>query len=153
MPPVYPGLACATIGVVGVATLASGSVTLGHVELSATTMLFAAMLLLLGSQLVSFGIIARLYGVSSNLWPTSKRVEAFRAHFSVERGALTGALLSLAGIGGILLLVGGWAATGFGAMNGIALMRLSIPTMVATLLGLQTVFTSFLIGLVDTRSA
>jgi hypothetical protein len=148
---VYPGLACVAVGVVGVATLASGSVTLGHVELSATTMLFAAMLLLLGSQLVSFGIVARLYGVASNLWPTSRRIELFRARFSVERGAIAGGLLSLAGIGGILLLVGGWATTGFGAMNGVALMRLAIPAMVATLLGLQTVFTSFLIGLVDAR--
>ena len=148
---VYPGLACGAVGVAGVATLASGSVTLGHVELSATTMLFAAMLLLLGSQLVSFGIVARLYGVASNLWPTSRRVEAFRARFTVERGAIAGALLSLAGMAGIALLVGGWATTGFGAMDGIALMRLAIPAMVATLLGLQMVFTSFLIGLVDTR--
>lgn len=149
---VYPGLACGAIGATGVAILASGSVTLGHVELSATTMLFAAMLLLLGSQLVSFGIIARLYGVASNLWPSSNRVDRFRARFSVERGAIAGGLLSLAGIAGILLLVGGWATTGFGAMDGVALMRLAIPAMVATLLGLQTVFTSFLIGLIDTRT-
>lgn len=149
---VYPGLACIAVGVVGMLALASGSVTLGHIELSGTTMLFAAMLLLLGSQLVSFGIIARLYGVASNLWPTSKRVEAFRAGFSVERGAIFGGILSLAGVGGILCLIGGWAMTGFGAMDGVALMRLAIPAMVAPLLGLQTVFTSFLIGLVDTRT-
>ncbi|MFC3579747.1 glycosyltransferase family 2 protein [Sphingomonas hylomeconis] len=149
---VYPGMACAAIGTIGVATLASGSVTLGRVELSITTMLFAAMLLLLGCQLVSFGIVARLYGVASKLWPTSRRVELFRARFSVERGAIAGGLLSLLGVVGIVLLVGGWATTGFGAMDGIALMRLAIPAMVATLLGLQAVFTSFLIGLVDTRT-
>ncbi|MEN2786859.1 glycosyltransferase family 2 protein [Sphingomonas qilianensis] len=148
---VYPGLACAAFGVAGIATLAPGSVTLGHIELSATTMLFAAMLLLLGSQLISFGVIARLYGVASNLWPSSRRVEWFRARFSVERGALAGGVLTLAGISGATLLIGGWATTGFGPMDGIALMRLAIPAMVATLLGLQTVFTSFLIGLVDTR--
>lgn len=150
---VYPGMACAAVGAVGVATLASGSVTLGHVELGATTLLFAAMLLLLGSQLVSFGIVARLYGVASNLWPTSARVERFRARFSVERGAIAGTMVSLAGVAGIAILIGGWASAGFGAMDAVGLMRLAIPAMVATLLGLQTVFTSFLIGLIDTRNA
>lgn len=150
---VYPGIVCGGIGAIGVATLASGSVTLGRIELSATTMLFAAMLLLLGSQLVSFGIVARLYGVASALWPTSPRVDRFRRLFSVERGALAGGVLTVAGVAGIAALFGGWAENGFGAMDAVGLMRLAIPAMVATLLGLQTVFTSFLIGLIDSRDA
>lgn len=149
---IYPGLACAGVGMIGVTTLSLTSVNFGQVELSATTMLFAAMLTLLGSQLISFGIVARIFGVASELWPTSPRVKRFTRLFSVERGAIAGGVIALAGVAGAASLVAGWASTGFGAMDAVGLMRLAIPATVAILLGLQIVFTSFLIGLVDTRT-
>lgn len=149
---VYPGLIASVGGAAGVAVLATGGVELGGIELSATTMLFAAMAMLLGSQLIGFGILARLYGVASTLWPTSPRVERFRRYFSVERGCILGGLLLLLGMAGIAGLVAQWGRAGFGPMEPVHLMRLAIPTMVACVIGLQTMFTSFLIGLIDTRT-
>jgi hypothetical protein len=149
---VYPGLLAAAGGTAGVAVLATGGVELGGIELSATTMLFAAMAMLLGSQLIGFGILARLYGVASALWPTSMRVEQFCRHFSVERGCILGGLLLLLGMTGSAGLLAQWGRAGFGPMEPVHLMRLAIPTMVASVIGLQTMFTSFLIGLIDTRS-
>lgn len=148
---VYPGIAAAAVGTAGVAAIAADRVRLGGVELSATSMLFFAMATLLGSQLIGFGVIARLYGVASKLWPTSDRVERFRRHFSVERGVMLGAALFMLGGAGAAALALDWAFTGFGPMRPVPLMRLAIPAMLATVLGLQTVFTSFLIGLVDSR--
>lgn len=148
---VYPGIALAGAGAVGMAVLATGGVELGGVELSATTMVFAAMALLLGSQLIGFGILARLHGVASSLWPSSERVEAFRCRFTVERGCILGAVLCSLGLVGCLALVAAWAQAGFGAMQPERMMRLAIPTMVAMVAGLQSVFTSFLIGLIDMR--
>ena len=146
---IYPGLAAAGAGALGVAVLATGSVEVAGVELSATTMLFAAMATLLGSQLIGFGILARLYGVAHRLWPTSAGVERFRARFSVERGCIAGGALGLLGAVGTAVLVAQWTRAGFGAMDPVHLMRLAIPTMLATVLGVQTVFASFLIGLID----
>jgi hypothetical protein len=148
---VYPGVAAATAGIVGVGVLATGQVALAGVELSATTMLFVAMATLLGSQLIGFGILARLYGVASNLWPTSDSVERFRRGFSVERGCIAGCLLFLIGLIGIAALIAIWGSAGFGPMEPVRLMRWAIPSMLATVLGVQTVFTSFLIGLIDSR--
>jgi len=147
----YPGLAAAAGGGAGVAVLATGSVALGGVELSATTMLFAAMAVLLGGQLLGFGVLARLYGVASGLWPSSASVERFRARFSVERGCIAGALLVLLGLCGMLAALMQWREAGFGAMEPVRLMRLAIPSMLGTVLGLQAIFTSFLIGLIDRR--
>ena len=148
---VYPGIAAAGVGAAGVGVLATGSVEVAGIELSATTMLFAAMSTLLGSQLIGFGILARLYGVAGKLWPTSRGVERFRRWFSVERGCIAGGALFLLGLAGTAALLADWSRAGFGAMEPVQLMRLAIPAMLATVLGLQTVFTSFLIGLVDTR--
>ena len=148
---IYPGVTAAGIGAVAVAVLATGSIELAGVELSATTMLFAAMATLLGSQLIGFGVLARLYGVASNLWPGSARVDRFRRWFSVERGCIAGGGLFLLGLAGSAGLVAIWGRSGFGAMEPVQLMRIAIPTMLATVIGLQTLFTSFLIGLIDTR--
>jgi hypothetical protein len=148
---VYPGMAAAGIGAVGVAVLATGSIDFLGIEFSATTMLFAAMLTLLGAQLVGFGILARLYGVAHGLWPTSRSVERFRRLFSVERGCILGGALFAMGMAVSVGLLGAWMRTGFGGMEPIHLMRLAIPAMLASVLGIQTLFTSFLIGLIDSR--
>ena len=148
---VYPGLALAGVGLAGVAALATGSIEVAGIELSATTMLFAAMAVLLGSQLIGFGVLARLYGVASGLWPTSASVEGFRRRFSVERGCLIGAALFALGFVGSLALLMQWGHAGFGPMQPLKLMRLAIPAVLASVIGLQTVFSSFLVGLIDTR--
>jgi hypothetical protein len=146
---IYPGLAIAVPGALGVALLTAGTIELGGIELSATSLLFAAMAVLLGCQLIGFGILARLYGVSAGLWPASQRVDRFRGYFSVERGCVAGGALLLLGLAGATIPVILWARADFGPMNPVVLMRFSIPAMLAMLTGIQTVFTSFLIGLID----
>lgn len=148
---VYPGLILGGVGAAGVAMLAHGGVSLGGVELGITTELFAAMTVLLGAQLVGFGVLARLYGVSHRLWPASDGVARFRRWFSVERGCLLGGATFTLGLIGILALFAGWSRAGFGPMDPTHQIRLAVPAMLATLLGLQTVFSSFLVGLVDSR--
>ncbi len=148
---VYPGIAAVGIGTTGVVVLSTGSIEWGGIELSATTMLFCALAVFLGSQLIGFGALARLYGVAGKLWPTSDTVERFRRHFSVERGCMAGTALFALGLAGLAAVVTRWMHADFGAMDPVVLMRMTIPAMLATVLGLQTVFTSFLIGLIDPR--
>lgn len=147
----YPGLALSVAGASGMALLAPGGMALFGVELSITSMLFAAMASLLGAQLLSFGILARLYGVVAAMWPTGKGTERFRRIFTVERGCQAGGAMFAAGAAGLAWLVWDWASAGFGPMDPYGLMRSAIPSMVAGVLGLQIVFTSFLIGLIDPR--
>ncbi|WP_236547753.1 glycosyltransferase family 2 protein [Sphingomonas sp. AX6] len=147
----YPGVALGGGGAIGLAVLAPGGFALAGVELSITSMLFAAMALLLGAQLLSFGILARLFGIVAGMWPTGRGTERFRKLFTVERGCQTGGVLFAAGCVGLAWLVADWASAGFGPMNPYALMRGAIPSMAAAVLGLQIVFTSFLIGLIDPR--
>lgn len=145
----YPGLAAAGLGGAGVTVLATGSVAVAGVELSATTMLFAAMSLLLGVQLIGFGAVARLHGIARGLWPTSPGAERFRRWFSVERGCAAGAGLFALGLVGAGAALVGWGRAGFGPMEPVGLMRLAIPSVLASVVGLQLVFASFLIGLID----
>lgn len=146
---VYPGLMLAGAGGLGVAALAITPIDVGGVELGVTTLLFAAMAVLLGSQLIGFGILARLHGIATGMWPAGPVIGSFRKRFTLELGCLAGGGLLILGLGGAVALFLRWAGSDFGGTNPAEFMRGAIPAMLATCLGLQTVFTSFLIGLLD----
>jgi len=146
---VYPGLALGGVGLAGVGVLSVTPVEIGSVELGVHTLLFAAMAVLLGSQLVSFGILARLYGVAAHIWPGGPTVDSFRRHFSVERGCMAGGGLFAIGLALVATLFANWAGGGYGPTEPAELMRLAIPAMLATCLGVQIVITSFFVALLD----
>lgn len=145
----YPGLALAALGLFGVLGLLPGDVTVGAVTFGVHTMIFAAMAVLMGSQLIGLAILARRYGAIAGMWPESGLMRRLRNWFSVERACIAGGLMLAAGIGGAIAATAIWAAEGFGALDPTALMRLTIPSMLLGCLGLQTVVTAFFIGLLD----
>jgi hypothetical protein len=145
----YPGVALALAGLVGVLGLVGGDVHLGGVELGVHTMIFAAMALLMGSQLIGLSVMARRYGAIAGMWPESGFMAKLRGWFTVERACILGGLMLAGGIAGAVTATAIWAGHGFGDMNPASLMRLTIPSMVLGCVGLQTVVTAFFIGLLD----
>ncbi len=145
----YPGMALAAAGLLGVIGLLPGDVALGQIRLGVHTMIFAAMAVLIGSQLVGLSVLARRYGAIAGLWPESGLMRRVRNWFTVERACIAGALMLAGGIAGAGLATAIWAQSGFGAMDPADLMRLTIPSMLLGCLGVQTVVTAFFIGLLD----
>lgn len=145
----YPGVALALAGLVGVLGLAGGDVTLGGVEFGVHTMIFAAMAVLMGSQLIGLSVMARRYGTIAGMWPESGLMRRIRNWFSVERACILGGGMLALGIGGAVTATAIWASSGFGDLNPAALMRLTIPSMLLGCIGLQMAVTAFFIGLLD----
>jgi glycosyltransferase involved in cell wall biosynthesis len=145
----YPGLALAAAGLIGVLGLMGGDVRIGHVEFGVHTMIFAAMAVLMGSQLIGLSVMARRYGAIAGMWPESGLMRRVRSWFSVERACIGGGLMLALGIGGAATATAIWASSGFGGLNPAALMRLTIPSMLLGCIGLQTMVTAFFIGLLD----
>ncbi len=145
----YPGLALALAGLTGVLGLIPGDLHLGGVEFGIHTMIFAAMAVLMGSQLIGLSVMARRYGAIAGLWPESGMMRGVRNWFTVERACLLGGTMLMLGIGGAITAAAIWAARDFGGMNPAALMRLTIPSMLLGCVGLQMVVTAFFIGLLD----
>ena len=146
---VYPGAVLATAGIAGVAALSLGPVEIGPAELGVHTLLFAAMAVLLGSQLIGFGVLARLYGVANGMWREGPGMARFRRWFTVERGVFGGLGLTFAGLTLAGVLFARWASGGYGAEQPVILMRVAIPAMLATCLGVQGIMTSFFVALLD----
>ena len=145
----YPGIALTAGGIAGVAALIPSGVRVGQVEFSLHTMIFAAMAVLIGSQLIGLSVLARRYGVISGMWPESSVMFRVRRWFSLERTCLVAAGMVSTGLAGAVTAAVMWADTGFGAMNPGSLMRLTIPSMLLCCLGVQTAVTAFFAGLLD----
>jgi hypothetical protein len=146
---VYPGALLAGVGGAGVAALSLGPVEIGAAELGVHTLLFAAMAVLLGGQLIGFGVLARVYGVASGMWRAGPGMATFRKLFTVERGVFGGMGLTIAGLTIAGALFVRWAGGGYGAEEPAMLMRAAIPAMLLTCLGVQAVMTSFFVALLD----
>ena len=142
-----PGLALTLAGLVGLAALLPGSVSVGSVRLGVTTLLFSAAAVIIGAQLMSFAVVARLFGVRERLWPSSPRTELARRWFSIDRGCIAGGVLLVAGIATAFTAVLGWAGHSYGDMDAEALLRLAIPAVVLCALGVQALVTGFFTAL------
>ncbi|MEN3747196.1 glycosyltransferase family 2 protein [Sphingomonas sp. HF-S3] len=145
----YPGLALALTGLVGVLGLVAGDVRIGGVELGVHTMIFAAMAVLMGSQLIGLSVMAQRYGAIAGMWPETGMMRRVRNWFGVERACVLGGLMLAGGIAGAATATAIWASSGFGTLNPAELMRLTIPSMLLGCIGLQTVVTAFFIGVLD----
>ena len=143
----YPGAALAGVGLVLLVALLPGSVHLGSVTLGVHTLLFAAAGVIIGAQLMSFAVVARLFGVRERLWPSSPRIELARRMFTIDRTCVAGALMLVAGIAVAVAAVGGWAGRGFGNLDVEGTMRLAIPSVVLCALGVQALVTGFFTAL------
>jgi hypothetical protein len=143
---VFPG---AFVGAIGVLLMA---LVFGHVSLFGHLLLVHALiggslLVVVGTQLVGFGLCGRSYAVYQ-LGDRDPLFERLGERVRLEQGLLLGATLMLAGLGVGAVVVGHWIASGLGS-----LAEEQVTILAATLLivGVQVFFTSFLLSLLGLR--
>jgi hypothetical protein len=146
----YPGLIM-TLGGLGLMTLLAlaGSISVGSIVLQVHSMLAAGVIGLLGVQTLSFAVLARQFAVREGYLPSTSILDRVRRWATMERITLTGVIVLLAGLSGLLLAVLGWAMLDFGALDYSLTMRAVVPSLVAMGVGLQLVLSGFLSGLLD----
>jgi glycosyltransferase involved in cell wall biosynthesis len=148
----WPGLALLVIGLIGMLLMSGGPLVFGQIHAERNSMLVSGMFMLVGYQAMFFGLFTKIYSQMMGLRPDDTRVERWFRLFSLEKGILLG--LVLVGFGGALLLtaIARWAAVHFGSLDSDELTpRLVIWSVVATTLGIQTIFNSFFISVLGLR--
>jgi glycosyltransferase involved in cell wall biosynthesis len=151
---IYPGLALLAFGLATFAALLPGELRIAGVRFGVHTLLFASSAILIAVQLLSFGILANLFGARERYWPVSPRLTAISRHLSIDNGCIAGGAMMGIGLIGAVGALATWAGAGFSDMMPEMLMRISIPSVVLAAVGLQIILTSFLIELLSqpTRS-
>jgi glycosyltransferase involved in cell wall biosynthesis len=111
------------------------------------TMIGGALLLIVGSQVLSLGLAARAYGVYF-MGEEDRLFNYLRARVRLEHGLLVGAALIATGLtlGGVLILR--WAHRGFGQLSEARLAVLAASVMIV---GIQVFFSSFLLSILGLR--
>jgi hypothetical protein len=143
----YPGLAAMLVGATTVLWLLPGPRRLGGVELDVHTLLFAAMLLLVGHQASMFAVASRALGVREGVLPPQDGFGRVTRWITLEAGLVLGALLVLGGLAGAAAAVLAWQRAAFGPMTPSSLLRVVIPSGTLFALGFQVLLWSFFLGL------
>jgi glycosyltransferase involved in cell wall biosynthesis len=145
-----PGAALIALGLLGFGLVMPG-LRIGHVGFDAHTLLFASLAMICGYQSVLFALFTKLFAISEGLLPADPRMTRLFRIVNLERGVLFGAATTALGL---LLLAGAinlWRAAGFGSLDYSRTMRWVIPGVTLTVLGFQTMLSSFFLSILGMR--
>jgi glycosyltransferase involved in cell wall biosynthesis len=147
----YPGILCLTLGLFLSAALLPGPVPVhlgSHAfTLDVDTLTYALGLILIGAHITVFAVSAKVFGTQEGFLPPNRKLERLFKFITLETGLLFGCFLLLLGasiLGYALYL---WHATGFGNMSPTRLLRLTLPSATAFMLGVEVIFGSFFLSL------
>jgi glycosyltransferase involved in cell wall biosynthesis len=143
---VVPGLVLLAVGSI-LMLLVLADVTISGRGLFVHTLIGASLLVVVGTQLVAFGLCARTYAVFQ-LGDRDRLLEAAQRRLGLEHGLALGGLVVCGGValGGVV--VGRWISEGFGPL---AEERLAVVAATLVIVGTQIFFTSFLLSIMGLR--
>ncbi|MGH3102484.1 MAG: glycosyltransferase family 2 protein [Gaiellaceae bacterium] len=147
----YPGLALLVIGLGSMAWLLPGQRTIGDVTFDVSTLLYAALAIVVGLQAVYFFVTARWLGITEGLLPDDPRFRRFVEAITLEAGLLAGGLLVAGGLGLSLYALATWDDAGFGRLDYPEILRIVIPGSTLVTCGFQTMLASLFLSILGLR--
>jgi glycosyltransferase involved in cell wall biosynthesis len=145
-----PGALLALLGLIGY-TVALPGVSLKGITFDVHTLLFASLFLICGYQSILFAIFTKTFAINERLLPEDPHFTQFFKIVNLERGLVIALLALLMGIGLLLIAVNQWRLAGFGRLDYARTMRLVIPGATLTVLGFQTILSSFFVSILDIK--
>jgi len=135
----YPGIFMIIAGIAINLWLLPGS----KLTLDIHTMLYAAAMIIIGTQGVSFAILTKVFAVQEELLPEHRRLNKLLKYATLEKGIFIGIVIFLIGFGGVLfslvLLERGW----FKELSINSTMRIVIISATLLMVSFQIFFSSF----------
>jgi glycosyltransferase involved in cell wall biosynthesis len=146
-----PGLTLFVLGGFFGSILTWTPIRVGGVVFETNTLLVCSMSLLVGFQIILFGLFAKTFTMRQRLLPEDERMNRFLRIADLEVGLFAGVSLFLAGLALLIYAVSYWERHDFGPLSCPDSLRLTIPSVTLIMLGLQTVFSSFLLSVLRLR--
>lgn len=147
---IYPGIALMLFGAIITAFLFPGPVQIAHgVSLDTHTFLVGAIAMLIGTQILTCGLIAKRFAVRYQLLPDSKWNYRLLSFLTFGRGLI--AAVSVIGLGtaGFIWSLLTWASVEFGPLADPIILRVLIISLIGIAIGVQLGFTVFLAGIMS----
>ena len=142
-----PSAFLTAFGVLVGGALVVGPLEVGGVGLDSSSLLVAAMALVLGVQLFCFFLCARIFAVEFGLLPPHAQTISKGPVVKLEVGVLVGVGLMLGGVAALAQAILWWREAQFGPLPYSETLRLVIPAVTAITVGAQVIFASFLLSM------
>ncbi len=139
----YPGLLLILFGALVGGAIVISPVRMGSVTFDVNTLIYMAIMVLIGFQSVSFYVHARLFAMNSGILPRSERFFKVLDFFSLELSIFCSLFLILLGLGGTLYALDVWSDRAFGQLDPQKALRIVIPSTLSLLMGFQLLLGSF----------
>src|SRR5438067_9407018 len=112
----YPGLVLMTVGVALGACLLPGPRRVAGVTFDVHTLLYAAIMVMLGFQAVNFAVFTKIFAVTERLLPEDARLAKLFRFVTLEVGMTVGAVLVAVGLAASAWAVRAWSAEAYGPL-------------------------------------
>lgn len=141
-----PGFSALILGIALLILLLPGPFYLGKRMIDTHTMILGSLLSILGFQIVSTGVFAKVYALGQGFGKKDKFTDKLTRYFSLERGIYFGLFAFLLGLSFNLKIVHVWATHGF---KDISEVRPAVFATTFMILGAQIIFSSFFLSLLQ----
>ncbi|MGR8932193.1 MAG: glycosyltransferase family 2 protein [Gammaproteobacteria bacterium] len=145
----YPGVSLLFFGIIGAFALLPGTIRIGNVGFDIHTFTVACIAVLVGTQAISFAVIARRFATAHELIPRSRRFANVIDSLTLEKVLVGAVVLAFIGFGGLLWCTLQWASTGFGPLEYSAMLRTLTVSLTAIAVGVQLALTAFLSAIIE----
>ena len=149
----YPGALMMLLGIAATAWLLPTQRSVGPFSLDVDTLVYALGVVLIGFQAIVFAVCAKVYGISRGLLPNRPVVEKALHVFTLEKGLLAGLALTLAGFVAGIYGVHIWRAAGFGNLDPDTILRITLPSCCAIVIGIESIFASAFLSVLQLPSS
>ncbi len=138
-----PGALLFLLGILSTFLFYFGSINILGLELFYHPMFISSMLIIVGYQLIIFGLFAKTYSII-HLGDKSTTMEFFYKHITLEKAIISGMIMILFGAGVYLSIFLKWIESGFGELQEV---KSSIVALTLVVLGVQTFFSGFMLSI------
>ncbi len=145
----YPGLVLTVLGLVVALILLPGQVMVDGIGFDIHSFIVACFTLLIGTQALSLGVVARRFSSQHQLTPPSKRYSALMDTLTLERILVLSAMIFIAGLGAFIWCLSQWAVTGFGPLEYSSILRILILSVTAIAVSMQGMMIAFLSAIIE----
>ena len=122
----YPGYLLTIIGLIFVIILYFQPIRIGHVQFEVTTMLYCALAMLIGMQLVQFSVFSGIFAQRIGQIPKTSQMTHNIQKIVNKCGYFLAFLIMFIGFMGIIVSLFLWGNTGFGELNTTMVCRTAI---------------------------
>jgi hypothetical protein len=118
----------------------------GGVTFDVTTLLYAALAVVIGLQAVYFFVTARWFGIAAGLLPDEPRLRRLVNAVKLEVALVAGVVLVAVGLGLSIYALTTWRRAGFGRLSYPHTLRIVIPGATMIMCGMQTVLSALFLS-------